>query len=132
MLFPTSLRLVDEVGYVAPSNLGVSIAKSLNATHLPYTFVGDYRYEYTIKFKFHFLKNLRRVLSGVTGDYRMSVEEFELYDDFVEYLSEDSTEVFIGERAVILEELDDWLVREIMELDQPIMPRYYSRENQWE
>jgi len=120
----SSHRLIDAVGKVPASNYGVSLAKNIFRDNLPYVFVGDHKFEYSINFGFHFISSLRRVLSGVTGDTRFSKTENSLYNDFIDWSSGDKN--FTGEREVILEELDSWLVNEIQGLPHSQMTRNYA------
>jgi len=87
MSFTTSHRLNDERGCVPSQNFGVNIAKNLTfANTKPYILAGDIHCEYTVDFSFHFIKNLRRILSGVTGDHRFTVQEEKLYQNYLSWL----------------------------------------------
>lgn len=127
--FTTSNRLMDTRLSVAPGNYGVHIAKSIFRNHLPYSISGGYNNVYTIDFDFHFIKNLRRVLSGVTGNTQFSKEEQVLYEKYVAYLSEDVE--YVGRELAVLDALDSWLVMEVEELPHDEMPRSYSAEVPW-
>lgn len=127
--FKTSGRMKDYEGALAVGNFGVSTLKNLGAVNYPYIFVGDHTLEYRIEFNFNFIAALRRVLSGITGDYRMSSEEKQLYLDYVNWMSDEL--VATGKLAIVLEELDDWLVDVIANTPQPRMLRRYSQTNQW-
>lgn len=128
MSFTTSNRLLDIDGRVPPSNVGVSIAKSLFKGHMPYTAAGALTNVFTVEFNFHFLQNLRRLLSGTTGDTQFSSEELSLYED---YLACQDGAVFTGERLAILEALAKWLVDEMMGNSHPKMIRSLASNNEW-
>jgi len=128
--FTTSNRLWDIEGVVAYDNHGVAIAKSLTYRHEPYVTVGDSVYGRTIEFNFHFIKMLRRVLSGVTGDTRLSIPEQKVYTRYIEWVND---EVAITDplEIYVLEELDKWLMDEIQNKEHIKMLRSYTKENQW-
>jgi hypothetical protein len=128
--FTTSNRLWDSGGVVAYDNPGVAIAKSLTYRHNPYTTVGSGLYGRTIEFNFHFIKNLRRVLSGVTGDTRFSVSEQKVYTRYIEWVNDESVILDISE-IYVLEELDKWLMDEVQCKEHLKMLRSYTKENQW-
>jgi len=129
MIYTTSGRLTDVPGHIPPGSIAVHKAQSMFKNHQPYTFVGRWDAGYTINFEFNFIKNLRRVLSGVTGDWHFSSEESRLYIDFIQWVSDDV--VYGGEREVILQELDNWLTVEIEEGTHYEMPRSYAKPTPW-
>ena len=128
--FSTSNRIRDRRGYVPLQNFGVSVAKNLTFNNIPYKVVGNPTIGQTISFNFHFVKNLRRVLSGVTGDTRLSISEQRVYTRYIEWVND---EVAITDplEIYVLEELDKWLMDEIQNKEHIKMLRSYTKENQW-
>lgn len=127
--FTTSNRLTDTGGFISPDNYGVVLAKSLTYNHKPYTIVGDLDYIQTIEFNHHFLKSLRRVLSGVTGDTRMSKSEYKLYTLYIDWLSDDI--VVTDLELFVLTYLDLWLIDEVFGKTHNVMLRNYANESRW-
>jgi len=125
--FTTSNRLTDTYGFIPPDNYGVALAKNLTYNHQPYTIVGDSNYGQTIEFNYHFIKSLRRVLSGVTGDTRMSKSEYKLYTLYIDWVSGAVT--VTDPELFILTQLDLWLVDEIMGTTHKVMVRNYANES---
>ena len=70
-------------------------------------------------FYIHFLQGVRKVMSGNTwrSERDMNFRENELWDEYVEHMSGDT--VFFGDAYIILEELDEWLVLELQNLNPP-------------
>ena len=129
MMYVTSNRMIDSKDRVPPGSIAAFKGKSLFKVQTPYTFVGKWDSTYTIAFEFNFIKNLRRVLAGDTGNWHFSEREKALYLDYISWFDEDVT--YGGEREVILAELDKWLVDEVMNTIHYKMPRNYASPTPW-
>jgi len=77
---------------------------------------------------YHFLAELRRVLSGEETFDHFSEEERIFYNEYIEYVDEVPKS---GELLRALRELDRWLIRELMLIDQPELDRTYGSTHKW-
>jgi len=122
-------RLADLKNSTSSQTAGVYASKSSLSRHLPYI-VEQRDDEHIILFTYHFLKGLRRILSGEVpeGAEQFSITENEMYDDYVLYV--DGTN-FTGERLNVLETLDTWLTDEVMNTQHTPMTREYTEDHPW-
>jgi len=78
---------------------------------------------------YHFLRELRRQLSGEATDTgAFSPAEITFYKEFIEYQEGVSK---TGTLLLALETLDNWLVDEIQENIHPELDRDYTSDHKW-
>ncbi len=120
-------RLADVDNRDSVQTAGVYVGKSVFSSHLPFLMQGDN----VIIFNHHFIRGLRRILSGevAEGDTGFSTEEFTFYDDYMLYLSSEYPSG--GTSALELEALDFWLTEEIQNNLHPTATRDYDEDHPW-
>ena len=96
--------------------------------YVPYSRDYDENGVSTIFFNFHFLKELRRQLSGTTTESYFSPIEQSFYDDWNEWTSGAEKS---GELAKALEALDQWLLNEVTGVENPLVSRIYEKSHKW-
>ena len=105
------------------SSISVYISKSYFSEHRPYMVESS-----AIVFNSHFIKELRRQLSGEITFNRFSPEEQFLYDSYVAYINEIE---YDSRLETALNELDFWLVEEVQNNPHPTITRKYSDTHPW-
>ena len=90
---------------------------------------------YTSKFEavyinYHFLTGLRRQMSGdiAAGTSTFSPEETTFYNEYVEYSNGVVKE---GRVLTAVEALDAWIIRELIEAQQPSLERDFKDSHSW-
>ena len=107
------------------SSVGVYTSKSLFKEHLPYSLEDDAT---VVVLHNHFIREVRRHLSGVTTDSRFSPEEQLVYDN---YILELNGGIYDTSIQAVLDAVDFWLVEEVQEHTHRSVDRTYSATHPW-
>lgn len=127
--YKTKSIITDLCNGVSLGTNGVYVTKGLFDEHKPY--VLENNEDLTgkiIVFNYHFLKELRRQLSGEITFSQFSPAEQNLYDMYVKYLN---GEDYNTNLQVMLDELDFWLTEEIQGHTHPTITRGYTDTHPW-
>ncbi len=120
--------ILDLRNDVSAGTAGVYLGKSVTHEHQPYV-IETIDSVKIIVHNFHFLSEMRRQLSGDVEYSKFSVEEQAHYDDYISYV--DGT-VFTGDKLLLVEALDLWLVDETRLITHPKVTRNYEKGiNPW-
>ena len=120
-------RIGDKENRISIGTAGAYMAKMAFREHAPY-----YR-EYTegvlsILPAYHFLKEVRRQLSGTVTDSTFSDIEEAFYKEYQEYVA---GTVKTGEILLAVETFDKWLMDELQGNEHPTLNRDYTPTHKW-
>ena len=105
------------------------VAKGLLDEHTPYILENNEdNTAMIIVFHYHFLKELRRQLTGEITFSQFSPVEQDLYDNYIAYTNGEEYTVHLQDA---LDVLDFWLVEEIQNHTHPIVTRSYDSDHKW-
>ena len=108
------------------------MGKSIFTEHVPYMVQPtEDGLSTEVVFNYHFLKTFRRWLAGVVevGDEFMSPRELVLLRDYNAYA--DETIIFVGDKLLVVEALDKWIVDELVGTTQTTVERDYEETHSW-
>ena len=122
-------RIGDLENTISIGTAGAFLARDLFKESAPYYKEYDDN-GLTVFITYHFLRELRRQLSGdiVDGTSTFSPEEIRFYNEYQEY-SNGVTKS--GELLLAFEALDTWLVDELMGVGHTTVNRGYSISHPW-
>lgn len=121
-------RNKDRLNGASAHTLAGYVAKDLFKEHMPYYKEFDETGEVPF-ITYHFLKEIRRQLSGESAYTVFSPEELSFYEAYVDYNDSINSSITIEQKA--LEVLDKWLVDEITGAPHLVIDRTFSPTHKW-
>ena len=124
------LRYGDLQNRISLGTAGVFLSKDRFKVSNPYSKEYDQDGNLTIYLNLHFLKEMRRQLSGewTEGTSTFSSAEKTFFEDYQEYQLGVSK---LGDTLFAVNALDDWLLEEIMGTTHNTLDRTYTVDHKW-
>lgn len=117
-------HVADLLNCTSAASAGVYVSKTLFKQHAPYSISeGDVVILHT-----HFIREVRRQLSGVITASDFNDDEQYVYDN---YVLEVNGGVYDNSIQAILDALDFWLIEEVQNNEHPTPDRTYDDAHPW-